>query len=287
MDPRFDTGFKSLFASKGALKDFLDSVLQLRDNDRIKRLEYSFDALLRFMVPEEKKIILDAFATTGSKRFLNIEMQKGRHSFFVDRTILNKAFLVIKGKKEMENSEEFNVLSKKQKEYRRYEIPETISIWICDFDLPGVKGKYIDEWAIYSKESLKDGKIRPISRKNKYIMISLTNFNKTIDEVKTACDMWIYILRHAGDGKELPDFGNPVIAEALKNIRIENADDATLAAMEKDMVTQEEKDCMLASVEIEAKMKAIKPLIDAGILTVEKAAEVYGIPEEEILFWIA
>ena len=30
IDPRLDTGFKNLFASKAAIKDFLDGILQLQ-----------------------------------------------------------------------------------------------------------------------------------------------------------------------------------------------------------------------------------------------------------------
>ena len=132
---------------------------------------------------------LDAFATTGSKRFLNIEMQKADHSFFIDRTILYKAFLIIKGKHEMEKTEEFKALTKEEKEYRRYEIPETISIWICDFELSHRMENYIDEWAIYSKEMLNSGTVETIFPKNKYIIVSLPKFNKTADEVKDPVDV--------------------------------------------------------------------------------------------------
>ena len=110
---------------------------------------------------------LDAFATTGSKRFLNIEMQKADHSFFIDRTILYKAFLIINGKHEMEKTEEFKALSKEEKEYRRCEIPETVSIWICDFELPRRMKNYIDEWAIYSKDMLNGGAVETVFPKNK------------------------------------------------------------------------------------------------------------------------
>ena len=114
IDPRTDTGFK--FASKDAIKDFVDGILHLKGDDKIKDLKYSFDEAIRFMVPKEPKISLDAFATTGSKRFLNIEMQKAYHGFFIDRTVLYKAFLIIKGKQEMENTEEFKALAKEEKE---------------------------------------------------------------------------------------------------------------------------------------------------------------------------
>jgi len=101
LDPTYDPAFKALFGDENALKDFLDGVLNLEGDDRIKTLRFRFDEPLVFHVPQEKKVILDIFATTGSGRFLNIEMQRWEKDFFIDRAILYKAFLVIKGRKEI------------------------------------------------------------------------------------------------------------------------------------------------------------------------------------------
>ena len=250
IDPRTDTGFKNLFASKDAIKDFVDGILHLKGDDRIKDLKYSFDEAIRFMVPKERKISLDAFATTGSNRFLNIEMQKADHGFFIDRTVLYKAFLIIKGKQDMENTEEFKALTKEEREGRRYEIPECISIWICDFELPQTMGNYIDEWAVYSRESLSKGCTETVFSKNKYIMVNLPRFDKTADEVKDPVDMWLYVLKHAHEGKPLPDFGNDIVNEALNRIKIENLDKTTLTEAEREMTTKEELACCLAYAKI-------------------------------------
>lgn len=281
IDPRLDTGFKNLFASKAAIKDFLNGILQLQGEDRIKDLNYSFDHTLRFMAPRERKISLDAFATTESKRFLNIEMQKAEHNFFIDRTVLYKSFLIINGKQEMESTEEFKALSKEQKEYRRYEIPESISIWICDFELPQTMGNYIDEWAIYSRESLKNGNGETIFPKNKYIIVSLPKFNKTADEVKTPVDTWLYVIKHACDGKELPHFGSDIVKEALERIRIDRLDNKTLTELEREMIAQEEIDCRLAGAKIETRLEMVDAML-ANDIPVEKISVISGIPLEEI-----
>ena len=60
-------------------------------------------------------------------------------------------------------------------------------------------------------------------------------------------DAWLYLLNHAGDGKELPHFGNEILEEALERIRVDNADDELLTRQEKDMVTREEIDTIIAS----------------------------------------
>ena len=84
--------------------------------------------------------------------------------------------MVIKGRKEMEESAEFKALPKKEREKRRYQLPETISVWICDFDLPEAKNEYWDEWALYSRHAIRNGIAAPLSKKNKYIF--LANFWK-------------------------------------------------------------------------------------------------------------
>lgn len=55
------------------------------------------------------------------------------------------------------------------------------------------------------------------------------------------------LLNHAGDGKELPHFGNEILEEALERIRVDNADDELLTRQEKDMVTKEELSTVIAS----------------------------------------
>jgi len=282
IDPRTDTGFKSLFASKDAIKDFVDGILQLKGDDQIKNLNYSFEHTLRFMIPEERKVILDAFATTGSKRFLNIEMQKADHSFFIDRTILYKAFLIIKGKHEMEKSEEFKMLTKEEKEYKRYEVPETISIWICDFELPHCMDGYIDEWAIYSKEMLNSGTVETIFPKNKYIIVCLPKFNKTVDEVKDPVDAWLYVLKHAHEGDPLPDFGNEVVNEALNRIKIENLDKTTLTELKREMIAKEEIECRLAGAKIETRFEMVDAMFANPKLTDEDISAISKISLDEI-----
>lgn len=265
LDPRYDTAFKLLFASETALKDFLDAALGLEGNDKIENITYTVDETINFQTPRTKKIILDIFATTKNKRFFDIEMQKEEHDFFIDRAIIYNAFLVIKGKQQLDASKEFRNLPKKERESRRYEIPECVSIWITDFDLPGTteamspkdstspenaepsERPYMDEWQLYSKGSVEARDPLPIFPKNRYIFISLRNFKKSQENIRGSLDAWLYLMTHASDGTELPTFGNDAIADALTRIRIENVADEQLAKQEKEMVTKEEIQTRLAS----------------------------------------
>lgn len=89
-------------------------------------------------------------------------------------------------------------------------------------------------------------------------MISLPQFKKSAGEVKDSVDAWLYLLNHASDGKELPDFGNEILEEALERIKVENADDELLARQEKDMVTQEEIETRLAGGMLRAKAEGLE-----------------------------
>ena len=279
LDPKYDTGFKELFDSEDALKDFLDGVLQLEGDDKIKSLTFTFDKTITMRSGRSKKVILDIFATTGTGRFIDIEMQRAEHEFFIDRAVLYKAFLIIKGKQEMERSKEFLALSKDVRESKRYELPETVSIWLCDFDLPEAREEeYIDEWSLYSRNALKNGNTAPVFTKNKYIMISLAKFKKSAGEVDGSLDAWLYLLNHAGDGKELPDFGNEVLGEALERIRVDNADDELLTKQERDMVTQEELDTIIASRVLRGVAKGHAE----GIADAETVLRKKGLPENLI-----
>jgi len=262
LDPTYDPAFKEFFDSEDALKDFLDGVLGLDGDDKIKKLTFTFDKSLDFRVPQRKKVVVDVFATTGSGRFLNIEMQNLEHDFFIDRIILYKAFLIIKGKKEMELSPEFAKFTREEQKRKRYELPETVSIWICNFDLPGAKGEYMDEWAIYSRTAIRNGTPVPIFPKNRYIFFSLPNFKKSVEEVDSSVDAWLYLLNHAGDGGEQPNFGSGIIEDALERIRVDKADDELLSDQENAMAHEEDYEIMLAG----AKIRAQKEGLEKGLM---------------------
>ena len=104
---------------------------------------------------------------------------------------------------------------------------------------------------------------------NKYIFLSVPNFTKSADEVKGSAEMWLYLLNHARDGGELPDFGSEIVEEALDRIRVENADDKLLEAQEHDMTTKEDYECWAAgkiiAAEETATAKAISVFEELGV----------------------
>lgn len=131
--------------------------------------------------------------------------------------------------------------------------------------------------------------MQTVFAKNKYIVISLANFNKSASEVKTATDAWLYLLKNAGTENEMPSFGNSAIEDALERIRIDNLDDETLKAMEREMVTKEEIECRLAGAKIETRkatqIDVAKILVEAGKLSIDDAIALLHVPETTARRW--
>jgi hypothetical protein len=83
------------------------------------------------------------------------------------------------------------------------------------------------------------------------------NFKKSIEEVNSSIDKWLYLLNHAKDGKKLPNFGSDIIQDAIERIKVENASDELLAAQEANMTTKEDYESWAIGLVINASEKAM------------------------------
>ena len=248
LDPTYDPAFKEFFDDETTLKEFLNHLLHLEGKEKIEQLTFSFDNHLRLRTPYLKEIVFDIYATTASGRFINIEMQRANHSFFLDRVILYNAFLTINAKQSLERSLDFQALRDFEKQHKLYELPETISIWVCNFDLKETNGKYIDTWNLYSDAAIREGNAIPITQKNKYIIVNLTRFTKSLKEIKNPEDAWLYLLKNAGKFDKIQEFENFALDSALERIRVDFAGEELLNAQESSMLTQGEINCRLAEI---------------------------------------
>jgi hypothetical protein len=113
-----------------------------------------------------------------------------------------------------------------------------------------------------------------ITEKVKYILYDLTRFNKTLDDVQTDEDRWLYLLKNAGSSNELPDFDDDVIAQAIKRLLVKTASEKLLKEQAKNMVLTEEELDYLASLKVRAR--------DEGRADVISVMQDVGLPPEKI-----
>ena len=203
-------------------------------------------------MPENDPARLDVWVHTRDKRLMNIEMQNKVHAFFFDRLQLYNSYLTLRGKYEFNRSAYFQGLSEAERKYRYYELPETVSIWLCNELILKSKDIYKDVWSTYSEYEVKSGNALPISRKNRYIVIDLPNFVKLRKGVKTREDFWLRLISRGP--LQVPKTKDPIFANALDRVRVSRISPELLKALEANMFDHHEYEVL----EAEAFLKGAK-----------------------------
>ena len=250
LNPLFDAAFKAFLSDEQALKNFLNGVF----NDERNKIESVVikNPEINIVFPVVKPFRLDIRAKTSNGFSINVEMQKARPDYFVDRMFLQQSAFLIQSKYEWDQANFGDMHSnltdeeRAKREIHRYEIPPTYTIWICDFPVPRQK-TYRGDWAVRNKEGL------TLSDKVMYILYDLKKFNKPYEEIKTAEDRWLYLLKHAGTAESLPDFKDDIIAKAINRLLVDKASDKLLKEQAKDMVMTEEELDYLAMLKVRAR----------------------------------
>ena len=96
------------------------------------------------------------------------------------------------------------------------------------------------------KNALEQGDHSAVSEKIRYIMVDLVNVAKAFESIQSTEEKWLYVLRSAHKASSELDVDDEDIADALKRIRVDSADDELLKRRASDMVTQDEIDCRIA-----------------------------------------
>lgn len=247
--PKYAATFRILMDDKETIRDVLNSLLQLDHEREITELEYEFEKPIDIFMPENDPARLDVWVHTRDNRYLNIEMQNKVHSFFYDRMQLYNSYLTLRGKYEFNRSPYFLGLSDEERKYRYYELPETVSIWLCNESILKPKDIYKDVWSTYSEHDVESGNALPISRKNRYIVIDLPNFVKLRKGVKTREDFWLRLISRGP--LQVPETEDPIFANALDRLRVSRVNPELLKALEANMFDHHEYE----AIEAEAFLK--------------------------------
>ena len=252
LDPLYDAAFKAFLSDEQALISFLNGIFHLDGDNKIKSVTIK-NTEINIIFPQVKTFRLDIRAKTANGFCINIEMQKAKPLHFVERVLLQHSVFLLQSKYEWDQdtfagqSANLTDEERAERESRRYEIPPTFAIWICDFAIQQ-QDDYRGDWAIRNEKGL------TISDKVKYIIYDLMRFNKTETQVKTDEERWLFLLKHAGTAQSLPDFGDGIIAKAIRRIMVKDASETLLNEQVKSMVLTEEEQDYLAWI----KMKGVK-----------------------------
>ena len=175
-----DFGFKRVFGTepnKAILIDFLNTLLP--DHHRIQDLSFKNNENLG-STQIDRKAIFDIYCQAESGERFIVEIQKAKQNFFKDRSVYYATFPI----QEQAQKGEWN-----------FELGFVYTVGILDFIFDDHKH---DDTIVHVVE-LKNQHCEVFYNKLKFIYIELPKFKKTIDELNTHLEKWLYLLKHLAE----------------------------------------------------------------------------------------
>lgn len=213
INPKIDFAFKKIFGSpesKDILISFLNAILY-EEQPIIQDVEI----LDPYLVPQIKGIkntYLDIKARITGDKTVIIEMQVLNVESFEKRILYSaaKAYSI-----QLDQGEQYKLLN------------PVIAVTITDFKMFEDSTEVISKFALKEKKRLIDYPIDDLE----LVFIELPKFIKSLDEVETLTDKWLYFLKGASALESVPStFSN--VTEIQKAFQIANKANLTRAELE-------------------------------------------------------
>lgn len=199
-----DFGFKRVFGSepnKQLLVDFLNTLLPA--HHQIQTLSYKSTENLG-STPVDRKAIFDIYCQGANGDRFIVELQKAKQNFFKDRSVFYASFPI----QEQALRGEWN-----------FQLAPVYSIGILDFVFDDRK----QETDLIHTVELKDQRCTVFYDKLKFIYIELPKFTKTLDQLISKQDKWLYLFRHLPEIEGQPrPFQDPVFLQLFEVAEIAN-----------------------------------------------------------------
>ncbi len=189
INPYTDFGFKKLFgqeANKDLLLDFLNELLR-DEQGIITSITYNKNEQLGIR-PYDRKAVFDIFCENQAGEKFIVEMQKAKQQFFKDRSLFYATFPI----RDQALNSNWN-----------FKLKKIYTVAILDFVFEEDK-KDINKFIYFVKLSdIETNKV--FYDKLTFVYLEMPKFNKTIDELQTHFDKWLYILKNLTLLERIPD----------------------------------------------------------------------------------
>jgi predicted transposase/invertase (TIGR01784 family) len=187
INPFTDFGFKKLFGTevnKDLLIDFLNELIngmgtitevKYLNSEQLGRTEY------------DRKAVFDIFCQTDTGENFIVEMQKSKHNFFKERSVFYASFPI----RDQAEKGDWN-----------YDLKAVYMVGVLDFIFDEDKN---NSNYYYTEVKLMDVEKKTIFYdKLTFIYLEMPKFNKTLDELESRFDKWMYLLKHLPRLQGLP-----------------------------------------------------------------------------------
>jgi predicted transposase/invertase (TIGR01784 family) len=189
INPFTDYGFKRLFGeepNKDLLLDFLNELLKA-EQGQITSITYLKTEQLGVSM-DDRKAIFDIYCENEKGEKFIVELQKTKQNFFKDRTVYYSTFPI----REQAKRSEWN-----------FELKAVYTIAILDF--------IFDDDKDQPEKYRYDVKLTDIETKTvfydklTFIYLEMPKFNKSIEQLETRFDKWLYVIRNLNRLDRIPD----------------------------------------------------------------------------------
>jgi predicted transposase/invertase (TIGR01784 family) len=191
INPFTDYGFKRLFGeepNKDLLLDFLNELLKEKEGNIIE-ISYLPNEKLPLTIGE-RKAIFDIYCKNEKGEYFIVEMQKAEQKYFKDRTLFYSTFPIQEQARNKGKNWDFK-------------LKHVYTIGILDFEFKEDE-KYPEKYK-YEVKLLETEAKKVFYEKLTYIYLSMPKFKKTLDELDTKFDKWLYVLKNLDKFERIPE----------------------------------------------------------------------------------
>jgi len=206
-----DFGFKRVFGTepnKDLLIDFLNTLLPV--HHQIRDLSFKNNENLG-NTQIDRKAIFDIYCQAESGERFIVEIQKAKQNFFKDRSVYYATFPIqdqaLKGEWD-------------------FELSPVYTVGVLDFVFDDHKH---DETIVHVVE-LKNQQCEVFYEKLKFIYIELPKFTKSVNELESRRDKWLFLLKHLAELTNRPD----LLQDSIFSQLFEVAEIANFSRIEQD-----------------------------------------------------
>ncbi|NEQ69484.1 MAG: Rpn family recombination-promoting nuclease/putative transposase [Symploca sp. SIO2D2] len=194
-----DFGFKRLFGTepnKELLIDFLN--VMLPPQHTVQDVSYRNNENLG-NTPLDRKAIFDIYCESKTGEKFIVELQKAKQNYFKDRSVYYATFPI----QEQALKGEWN-----------YKLSSVYTIGILDF----IFEDHEEEPELFHIVELKNQKCKVFYDKLKFIYVELPKFTKTVEELESHFEKWLFLLKHLSELEAPPEALQEVVFERLFEI---------------------------------------------------------------------
>ena len=266
INPFTDYGFKKLFGeepNKDLLLDFLNELLKEEQGQIINLTYLKTEHLGASEI--DRRAIFDLYCENERGEKFIVELQKSKQNFFKDRTVYYSTFPI----REQAKRTDWD-----------YELKAVYTIAILDFVFDSDK---------HEPEKFRyDVKLSDIETKKvfydklTFIYLEMPKFNKTVDELKTRFDKWLYILRNLNRLDRIPEkLGEKIFEKLFETAEIAKFTPAQVRSYEDSLKYYRDLKNSLDTARDEGKKEVAKNLLENGV-SIEIIIKSTGLTEKEI-----